>query len=116
MEPVVIGKTYVHSEQLFHNGSRPEVVKSHCCLCHRKIDDTPFTGMTAAAKARRRSLLGNCCVQCNHRSSLVGRYLIDEKESDLLLAMIAEEPAREVWMVDDVAYWKHPGGRMELYD
>ena len=114
MEPIVAGmtyvpeaKAYVHKDQLFQGGTRQRVVKSHCCLCHRRI------GGGNAGGPRRKETLGNCCVQCNHRTSLVGRYLIGQAESDLMLAMITEEPETELWAIDDVPYWKHPDGRLE---
>lgn len=93
--------TYMHREQLFVGGRRERVVKSHCCLCHRRME------------VINHPVKGNCCMLCNDRTSKVGRYLITPDESDVMLAMITQEPVVEAWEIDGIPYQKHPDGTLE---
>lgn len=88
-----------HIREIFHEGKKPTVVKSHCCLCHREMEI-------------EKKLRGNCCWQCNGRASRVAKCAITEAESDSELRRLSVDLEVETWWIDGVPYYKYPNGTL----
>lgn len=94
--------TLNHVNQLFTDGKSQKVVKSHCCICHKKLDII------------NKEVRGNACGTCNNRADKVARDVISEKDSDFLLKYQLRDLEEETWWIDGVEYIKSPNG--ELYE
>jgi len=92
---------FVNTDELFCDGKKQKIEKSHCCICHRKIK-------------RNKPIRGNCCIDCESRANKVARGLLMETESDILLRYIYQNKEQEIWIIDGVEYLKEPNG--DLYE
>lgn len=87
-------------DNLFKDGKTPTVIKSHCFICHKKL---PIIN---------KEVRGNCCSTCNNRAAKVGRGLLTEHESDILLKYELRDLEEEVWNIDGVDYIKSVTGTL----
>ena len=89
-----------HIDQLFTDGKQQTVVKSHCFICHKKLE------------LINKEVRGNACSTCNNRANKVSRGLLTERESDLLLKYELRDLEEETWWIDGVEYIKSVTGEL----
>lgn len=91
---------YTHANQLFRDGARPKVRKSHCFLCHNEL------------RFHSHETYGNACRECNGRATYVARGFLTPEESDRKLLMRMTDLSQEIWTIDGVEYYKNPDGTL----